>query len=73
MLAHKLFMNTTFVEEGITGSGVLDVFDRYNFTVNEVNRLKKKLLSTPKCSQGVENLIEETGEKAWAHFYTHAR
>ena len=33
ILPNNLFTNSEFVEEGITGKGVLDVFDRYNFTV----------------------------------------
>ena len=35
MLSSKLFTNTERMEEGISGTGVLDVFARYNFTVNE--------------------------------------
>jgi hypothetical protein len=36
-LPTKLFTNTDYVDEGITGTGILDVFDRYNFTVNEAD------------------------------------
>ena len=41
VLPNRLFNNTEYVEEGITGTGVLDVFDRYNFTVNEAEPLEK--------------------------------
>ena len=30
-LSDKLFTNSDRVEEGVTGSGVLDLFDRYKF------------------------------------------
>ena len=39
ILPNKLFTNSEYVEEGIIGTGVLDVFDRYNFTVNEAEPL----------------------------------
>jgi len=46
----SFFTNAKHIEEGVTGSGVLDVFDRYNFTVNEPSRWSKRLPSTLKCS-----------------------
>ena len=36
--------------DGDTGTGVLDVFDRYNFTVNEAEPSKRKSPLTRKCS-----------------------
>lgn len=38
-LPDRLFTNTDYVDEGVAGTGVLDVFDRYNFTVNEAEPL----------------------------------
>ena len=47
ILPNKLFRNSEFVEEGITGTGVLDVFDRYNFTVNESEPLEMEVAIDP--------------------------
>lgn len=38
-LPNTLFTNTTRTEAGDVGDGILDVFDRYNFTVNEAEPL----------------------------------
>jgi hypothetical protein len=56
--------NAEFVEEGITGTGVLDVFDRYNFTVDEAEPLEKEVAVDPEMLGKVfENLIEENRRK----------
>jgi hypothetical protein len=71
ILPDKLFTNTTFVEEGITGTGVLDVFDRYNFTVNEAEPLEKEVAIDPEMLGKVfENLIEENRRKGLGAYYT---
>jgi type I restriction-modification system DNA methylase subunit len=70
-LSNKLFTNTAFVEEGITGTGVLDVFDRYNFTVNEAEPLEKEVAIDPEMLGKVfENLIEENRRKGLGAYYT---
>jgi len=46
-LPNELFSNTSRTKEGDTGNGILDIFDRYNFTVTKKNLLKKRLLLTP--------------------------
>jgi len=46
-LPNRLFTNTDHVDEGVTGTGVLDVFDRYNFTVNEAEPLEKEVAIDP--------------------------
>ena len=70
-MPNKLFTNSEFVEEGITGTGVLDVFDRYNFTVNEAEPLEKEVAIDPEMLGKVfENLIEENRRKGLGAFYT---
>ncbi|MBU4291836.1 MAG: N-6 DNA methylase [Verrucomicrobia bacterium] len=71
ILPNKLFTNGEFVEEGITGTGVLDVFDRYNFTVNEAEPLEKEVAIDPEMLGKVfENLIEENRRKGLGAYYT---
>jgi type I restriction-modification system DNA methylase subunit len=71
LIPNKLFTNDEFVEEGITGTGVLDVFDRYNFTVNEAEPLEKEVAIDPEMLGKVfENLIEENRRKGLGAFYT---
>jgi len=71
VLPNKLFTNNEFVEEGITGTGVLDVFDRYNFTVNEAEPLEKEVAIDPEMLGKVfENLIEENRRKGLGAYYT---
>ena len=70
-LPNKLFTNSEFVDEGITGTGVLDVFDRYNFTVNESEPLEKEVAIDPEMLGKVfENLIEENRRKGLGAYYT---
>ena len=69
-LPNNLFANSV-VEEGITGTGVLDVFDRYNFTVNEAEPLEKEVAIDPEMLGKVfENLIEENRRKGLGAYYT---
>ena len=70
-LPNRLFTNTDPVEEGVTGTGVLDVFDRYNFTVNEAEPLEKEVAIDPEMLGKVfENLIEENHRKGLGAYYT---
>jgi hypothetical protein len=70
-LPNKLFTNSAVFEEGITGTGVLDVFDRYNFTVNEAEPLEKEVAIDPEMLGKVfENLIEENRRKGLGSYYT---
>ena len=43
----KLFSNSEKTKEGDTGTGILDVFDRYNFTVKEDEPLEKEVAIDP--------------------------
>jgi hypothetical protein len=46
-LLDELFSNTNMTKEGDTGDGVLDIFDRYNFTVKEDEPLEKEVAIDP--------------------------
>ncbi len=71
LIPNRLFTNNEVVEEGVTGTGVLDVFDRYNFTVNEAEPLEKEVAIDPEMLGKVfENLIEENRRKGLGAFYT---
>jgi type I restriction-modification system DNA methylase subunit len=70
-LPNKLFTNTERNDAGDIGTGVLDVFDRYNFTVNEAEPLEKEVAIDPEMLGKVfENLIEENRRKGLGSFYT---
>jgi Eco57I restriction-modification methylase/TaqI-like C-terminal specificity domain len=47
LLPNKLFSNQTKTKEGDDGTGILDVFDRYNFTVKEDEPLEKEVAIDP--------------------------
>ena len=46
-LPNKLFTNNERNEAGDIGTGILDVFNRYNFTVNEAEPLEKEVAIDP--------------------------
>jgi type I restriction-modification system DNA methylase subunit len=70
-LPNKLFTNQTLTIAGDVGDGILDVFDRYNFTVNEAEPLEKEVAIDPEMLGKVfENLIEENRRKGLGAFYT---
>ena len=70
-LPNTLFTNTERNDAGDIGTGVLDVFDRYNFTVNEAEPLEKEVAIDPEMLGKVfENLIEENRRKGLGAFYT---
>lgn len=70
-LPDTLFSNRDQVKNEEDASGILDVFDRYNFTVNEAERLDKEVAIDPEMLGHVfENLLvkEERGQSGT--FYT---
>ncbi|NNM85493.1 MAG: hypothetical protein HKL96_07040 [Phycisphaerales bacterium] len=70
-LPNRLFSNSDPVEEGVTGTGILDVFDRYNFTVNEAEPLEKEVAIDPEMLGKVfENLLGVAERKSKGSFYT---
>ncbi|MEM5793592.1 MAG: TaqI-like C-terminal specificity domain-containing protein [Candidatus Aenigmatarchaeota archaeon] len=46
-LPNELFSNQNRTNEGDIGDGILDIFDRYNFTVNEEEPLEKEVALDP--------------------------
>ena len=70
-LPNALFTNQQSTPSGDIGTGILDVFDRYNFTVNEAEPLEKEVAIDPEMLGKVfENLIEENRRKGLGAFYT---
>ncbi|MFZ4791232.1 MAG: Eco57I restriction-modification methylase domain-containing protein [Candidatus Competibacteraceae bacterium] len=70
-LPNALFTNQFALPSSDVGSGILDVFDRYNFTVNEAEPLEKEVAIDPEMLGKVfENLIEENRRKGLGAFYT---
>ncbi|MBZ4193531.1 MAG: class I SAM-dependent DNA methyltransferase, partial [Candidatus Contendobacter sp.] len=70
-LPNALFTNQQPTPSGDIGTGILDVFDRYNFTVNEAEPLEKEVAIDPEMLGKVfENLIEENRRKGLGAFYT---
>ncbi len=47
IIPDKLFSNNVKTKEGDIGTGILDVFDRYNFTVKEDEPLEKEVAIDP--------------------------
>ena len=70
-LPNELFVNSLMSSEGDAGTGILDVFDRYNFTVNEAEPLEQEVAIDPEMLGKVfENLIEDNLRKGSGTFYT---
>ena len=58
-------------EENEKGTGILDVFDRYNFTVNEAEPLEKEVAVDPEMLGLVfENLLPENIRHSSGTYYT---
>lgn len=69
LIPNDIFSNTNTTKEGDTGDGVLDIFDRYNFTVKEDEPLEKEVAVDPEMLGKVfENLLQD--KKATGTFYT---
>jgi len=67
----QLFFNMNLFGEGEAGTGILNVFDRYHFTVKEDEPLEKEVAVDPEMLGKVfENLLEVTDRKAKGAFYT---
>ena len=72
LLPDTLFSNDEpSPEKGETGTGILDVFDRYNFTVNEAEPLEKEVAVDPEMLGLVfENLLPENIRHSSGTYYT---
>lgn len=71
ILPNELFSNDVKTKEGDTGNGILDIFDRYNFTVKEDEPLEKEVAVDPEMLGKVfENLLEVKDRKSKGTYYT---
>ena len=71
LLPDELFSNDRKTKEGDVGDGILDVFDRYNFTVKEDEPLEKEVAVDPEMLGKVfENLLEIKNRKSKGTYYT---
>ncbi|MBZ0326798.1 MAG: N-6 DNA methylase [Altibacter sp.] len=67
----SLFRNEEKNKAGDIGTGALDVFDRYNFTIKEDEPLDKEVAVDPEMLGKVfENMLEITERKSKGAFYT---
>ncbi|MFH1679689.1 MAG: class I SAM-dependent DNA methyltransferase, partial [Candidatus Eisenbacteria bacterium] len=71
LLPNEIFSNKTKTREGDLGTGILDIFDRYNFTVQEDEPLEKDVAVDPEMLGKVfENLLEVKDRKSKGTYYT---
>ena len=70
-IPNDIFSNNRKTKEGDTGDGILDIFDRYNFTVKEDEPLEKEVAIDPEMLGKVfENLLEVKDRKSKGTYYT---
>lgn len=70
-LPNDLFSNRIQTPEGDIGNGILDIFDRYNFTVNEDEPLEREVAVDPEMLGKVfENLLAIKDRKSKGTYYT---
>ncbi|MGH8560267.1 MAG: Eco57I restriction-modification methylase domain-containing protein [Methylococcales bacterium] len=70
-LPNALFHNDEKTKAGDDGTGILDVFDRYNFTMKEDEPLEKEVAVDPEMLGKVfENMLEFTERKSKGAYYT---
>src|SRR6266540_2026912 len=71
LLPNELFSNREQTKDGDIGTGILDVFDRYNFTVNEAEPLETDVAVDPEMLGKVfENLLPENERHGKGTYYT---
>ncbi len=70
-IPNDLFRNEQKNKAGDKGTGILDVFDRYNFTIREDEPLEKEVAVDPEMLGKVfENMLEITERKSKGAYYT---
>ena len=68
-IPNRIFSNSK--EKGKEADGILDIFDRYNFTINEDEPLEKEVAVDPEMLGKIfENLLDGKDRKAKGAFYT---
>ena len=71
IIPNELFSNQEKNKAGDTGTGILDIFDRYNFTIKEDEPLEKEVAVDPEMLGKVfENMLEIAERKSKGAFYT---
>jgi len=71
VIPDSFFTNQEITPTGDRGAGILDVFDRYNFTVNEAEPLEIEVAIDPEMLGKVfEKLLEVRERKSKGSFYT---
>jgi hypothetical protein len=71
VIPDKLFTNNNQTKEGDPGDGILDIFDLYNFTVNEAEPLEKEVAVDPEMLGKVfERMLDVKERKSKGAFYT---
>ena len=71
VIPDALFHNTQKNKAGDIGTGILDVFNRYNFTIKEDEPLEKEVAVDPEMLGKVfENMLEITERKSKGAYYT---
>ena len=71
VMPDTLFSNNKKTKQGDDGTGILDVLDRYNFTVKEDEPLEKEVAVDPEMLGKVfENLLEVKDRKSKGTYYT---
>lgn len=70
-IPNNLFRNNEKNKAGDKGTGILDVFDRYNFTIKEDEPLEKEVAVDPEMLGKVfENMLEIKERKSKGAYYT---
>ncbi|MBK9398587.1 MAG: hypothetical protein IPN55_15660 [Saprospiraceae bacterium] len=70
-IPENLFRNEEKNKSGDVGTGIMDVFDRYNFTIKEDEPLDKEVAVDPEMLGKVfENMLDITERKSKGAFYT---
>lgn len=70
-IPNKIFSNKEKTKQGDIGNGVLDIFDRYAFTIKEDEPLEKEVAVDPEMLGKVfENLLDSEHRKNKGAFYT---
>ncbi|MFA5536390.1 MAG: Eco57I restriction-modification methylase domain-containing protein, partial [Bacillota bacterium] len=68
-IPNEIFSNAR--EKGWHADGILDIFDRFNFTMNEAEPLEKEVAVDPEMLGKIfENLLEVSDRKSKGAFYT---
>lgn len=68
LLPNDLFSNDEITSEGDTGTGILDVLDRYNFTVNEAEPLEKEVAIDPEFLGKIFEKLNAINDKNFKRF-----